>query len=168
MSTYRANCSGCGKSLRIRSLLIASPLCSACQTKEKKRIALQMDNDVILWALACKPDVNDLHSVINGNVRFCKVHGIVHHDGFAALSDCSCPCAKTSAPSKTIKNVNIHFAIKHKSKGWIRGCTLTPSASDIEQMRADGEKVNITNHLSHVSCRQCAIRIRRCLAEQDD
>jgi len=167
MSSYPARCSHCGKSMRVRGLFTI-PICGACQTKEKKRIALEMDRDVLLWAMACLPDVNDLHSVLDGPVRFCKVHGIVNHDGFASLRKSSCSCASSSAPSKTIRQANIHFAIRHKSKGWIRGCTIAPSATEIEQMRADGEKVNVTNHLSHVSCRQCATRIRRVLAEQDE
>lgn len=167
MSTYRANCSDCFKPIRTRALRL-NVLCGTCEDKRKKAIAQKMDDNIALWGKVANPDLSTLHSVIDGNVRFCKIHGIVHHDGFARLSDCSCPCAKTSAPSKTIRSTTIHFAVKSKSKGWFVGCTLAPSGSGIEQMRADGDKVNITNHLSHVSCRQCAIRLRRVLAKGNE
>lgn len=167
MPSYRSNCSDCFKPMRVRSLLV-NHRCSTCTTKEKKRIAQQMDDNIALWGKVANPDLSTLHSVLDGNVRFCKVHGIVHPDGFASLSDCSCPCAKSSAPSKTIRNVNIHFGVKSKSKGWFMGCTLAPTGPQIDQLRKAGEKVNVTNHLSHVTCRQCAIRLRRVIAEQDE
>lgn len=167
MPSYRANCDTCYKPMRVRSLF-APAVCSTCANKEKKRIAKQMDDNIALWARVANPDVNEIGSVLSDVVRFCSVHGIVHSNGFASLNDCSCPCAKTSAPSKTIGQKNIHFGVKSKSKGWFMGCTLAPKGPQIDKMREAGERVNVTNHFSHVSCRLCAIRLRRVLAEKDE
>ena len=165
MGSYRANCSDCYAPMRIGSLL-ADPVCGRCQNKRKAVIRQQMDDDVALWVKATNPDADDLGTVLSDVVRFCKIHGVVNENGFANLKESTCPCADTSAPSKTIRSVNIHFGIKHKKKGWIMGCTLAPHPTEVESRKSNGEKVNITSHLSHVSCRQCAIRIRRVIGNQ--
>jgi hypothetical protein len=166
MVGYRVNCNTCYKSMRIGSLF-ATPRCSTCSDKEKKRVAKQMDDNITIWAKVANPDVNDIGSVLDESVRFCSVHGIVHENGFANLKDCNCPCAENSAPSKTIRQTNIHFGVKSKSKGWFMGCTLAPKGPQIDKLRDAGERVNVTNHLSHVTCRQCAKRLRRAIAKQD-
>jgi hypothetical protein len=164
MPSYRTNCDTCFKSMRVGSLLGTSR-CGTCRDKDKKRVAKQMDDNIAIWAKVANPDVKQIGTILSDVVRFCSVHGIVHSNGFANLKECSCPCAQTSAPSKTIKKKNIHFGVKSKSKGWFMGCTLAPKGPQIDKLRDAGERVNITSHFSHVSCRQCAIRLRRVLAE---
>jgi hypothetical protein len=149
-------CGECGKKGFTRRYAFTWT-CSTCKQKRANAKNRALDAGIANWVSIAKPDLTNTRMgakyIRSGCVRFCSEHGIVHENGWADLNKCSCPCAQTSAPSKTIKTATIHFGIR-SSKGWTLGCVFAKTPAD------DG-LVPTSSNLEYITCRSCMNRIKK-------
>lgn len=97
-------------------------------------------------------------------VLFCKHHGIV---GFSSqITDAKCPCADSSAPSKSISQNSIHFAVLMKDK-YIAGCTPVGYMPATDKW-AGADILPVTTDPAKVSCMACRAKIEAAIKRLGD
>jgi len=93
-------------------------------------------------------------------VLFCKYHGIVGDS--PRIADGICPCADSSAPSKSISRNSIHFAVLMKNE-FIAGCTPVGNMTHTDKW-AGADILPITTDPAQVSCGACKAKIQAAIS----
>ncbi len=101
-------------------------------------------------------------------VLFCKHHGIVGDSTSISprIADGKCPCADSSAPSKSISRNSIHFAVLMKNE-YISGCTPVGYMPHTDKW-AGADILPITTDPAKVSCGACIAKIQAALNRLND
>jgi len=97
-------------------------------------------------------------------VLFCQHHGIVGDS--PRIADGKCPCADSSAPSKSISHNSIHFAVLMKNE-FIAGCTPVRYMNGTDKW-AGADILPITTDPAKVSCGACIAKIQAALNRLND
>ncbi len=98
-------------------------------------------------------------------VLFCKHHGIVGLNSNRSLNEGECPCAETSAPSKTISKNSIHFAVLMENE-FISGCTTVRYMSvGLHGKWSGADMLPITTDPAQVSCYNCRAKINAAIKQ---
>jgi hypothetical protein len=99
-----------------------------------------------------------------GQYLFCKHHGVVGDSW--RITDARCPCADSSAPSKSISRNSIHFAVLMKNN-FIAGCTPVRYMNGTDKW-AGADILPITTDPAQVSCGACKAKIQASIRRLND